>query len=117
MMSDAATIASACGGKPYNEGWIIRCPVVHHGSGRGDRRPSCTIKDGDVAGRFLVHCFAGCDPGAILDALRASGLITTEHAPAPTHPHLKPRQAALDVKSAPEPEPNPEALRIWLRAR
>jgi putative DNA primase/helicase len=111
-MNDAATIARAYSGKPYGDGWIIRCPADGHGSGRGDKRPSCTIKDGDMQGRVLVHCFAGCEAGAILDALRTRGMISSADSLPETHRHL-----GSDRKPLPEPEPNPEALRIWLAAR
>jgi len=41
--------------------WIARCPAHDDGS------PSLSIKEAD-GGRVLIHCFGGCEPGAILDA-------------------------------------------------
>ncbi len=41
--------------------WIGRCPAHE------DRSPSLAVRELDD-GRVLVHCFAGCSVGAILDA-------------------------------------------------
>lgn len=46
-------------------GWIARCPA------HDDRDPSLSISEGDD-GRVLVHCFAGCDPEAIVGAVGLS---------------------------------------------
>lgn len=45
--------------------WIAACPVPHHGQGRGDRRPSVSVSEGDD-GRVLVKCKAGCSTEAVL---------------------------------------------------
>lgn len=42
--------------------WISRCPAHTDGS------PSLSIREAE-GGRVLIHCHAGCDPGAILDAV------------------------------------------------
>lgn len=42
--------------------WIACCPA------HGDRSPSLAIRETDD-GRVLVHCFAGCEPGAIVAAV------------------------------------------------
>lgn len=42
--------------------WIARCP------GHDDRGPSLSLCETDD-GRTLIHCFAGCELGAILAAL------------------------------------------------
>lgn len=71
----AAAIARRLGGAVrHGRGWLARCPVPSHGQGRGDRRPSLSIADGE-GGRLLVRCFAGCDPLAVLAELRHRGLI------------------------------------------
>lgn len=44
------------------ERWIARCPA------HLDKSPSLAIR-GEPDGRILMHCFAGCDPGSILDAV------------------------------------------------
>ena len=42
--------------------WVACCPA------HADRSPSLSVKDcGD--GRILVHCFAGCEPEAVVGAL------------------------------------------------
>ena len=43
--------------------WIARCPA------HKDSSPSLVITQPDNE-RVLIHCHAGCSPGAILDALR-----------------------------------------------
>lgn len=48
--------------KASGTGWIARCPAHEDG------RPSLTIGEGDD-GRVLLHCFAGCSPAAICDAI------------------------------------------------
>src|SRR4051812_9388290 len=65
----AASIARRLNGIPNGRRWLCRCPVPSHGKGRGDRSPSLSIQDGDEPERLLVHCFAGCEPSAILDAI------------------------------------------------
>jgi hypothetical protein len=42
-------------------GWVARCPAHE------DRNPSLSVRETD--GRVLVHCFAGCTVGAIVEAL------------------------------------------------
>lgn len=42
--------------------WIARCPAHE------DRSPSLAIRELED-GRILVHCFAGCEVGAVLGAL------------------------------------------------
>lgn len=77
-MSSAANIARALGGHRNGEGFLVRCPVPSHGQGRGDRRPSLSIRDGDD--RLLVRCFAGCDPRDVLAELRRRGLLDDDGA-------------------------------------
>jgi hypothetical protein len=48
--------------KRSGNGWIARCPA------HDDRNPSLSISEGDD-GRALVHCHAGCKPGAIVEAV------------------------------------------------
>src|SRR5690606_29929169 len=42
--------------------WVAGCPA------HDDRGPSLSIAE-TVDGRLLVHCFGGCAPNAVLDAL------------------------------------------------
>jgi hypothetical protein len=70
-MMTAQEIAVALGGgyaqQLPNGSYLTRCPVPSHGKGRGDHSPSLSLRDGDHD--LLVHCFAGCDPLDILDAI------------------------------------------------
>ena len=67
-MISAAEIAKGLGARrsgPHQ--WQGRCPS------HKDRTPSLSITDGDD-GRPLVHCHAGCEQSAVIEALRAKGL-------------------------------------------
>src|SRR6266446_4344588 len=72
----ARDIALALGGrraKPLTDGsFVVPCPVPSHGKGRGDRRPSLQIRDGEA--RLLVRCHAGCRAVDVLAELRRRGL-------------------------------------------
>ena len=57
MEVDAQAIAKLLGGRREGAGYLCHCPVKGHGKGRGDRRPSLGVSDGDKA--LVVHCFAG----------------------------------------------------------
>lgn len=69
MEVDAQAIAKLLGGRREGAGYLCHCPVKGHGKGRGDRRPSLGVSDGDKA--LVVHCFAGCASTAVLAALRS----------------------------------------------
>ncbi len=80
--------------------YLSRCPS------HDDRSPSLAIKDGDD-GRVLIHCFAGCEPQSVLDAI---GLTFTDimpervgqdHAYKPVRNRISPRDAlaTLDHES------------------
>jgi putative DNA primase/helicase len=74
-MSRAAIVALALKGRRNGDGYLCRCPVPAHGQGKGDRNPSLLIRDGDIEGRVVIHCFAGCDPRDVLAVLRARALL------------------------------------------
>src|SRR5262245_44048023 len=65
-LSDIFEIARACG-KPKRSGKGVSflCPCHQ------DKNPSCHASVGEVA--ILVHCYAGCERGDVMDALRAMG--------------------------------------------
>lgn len=69
--------------------WSARCPAHADGS------PSLSIKETD--GKTLLHCFAGCQPKAIVAALglEMQDLFTDT----PTHPgqRLTPKPQKLDL--------------------
>jgi hypothetical protein len=68
-MSDARTVTLARKGRWMGAYGVARCPAHE------DRNPSLSLADGHD-GRLLVYCHAGCDFLAIMDALRAQGLVT-----------------------------------------
>ena len=62
----AATVAAVLAGhrvRPQGGNFLVCCPV------HDDRNPSLSLRDGDTG--LLVHCFAGCDPLAVLAEIRA----------------------------------------------
>src|SRR5262245_32720239 len=73
----AAEIARALAGpraQRLSDGcWLVPCPVLSHGKGRGDRSPSLRIGDGET--HLLVCCYAGCDHRDVLAELRHRGLL------------------------------------------
>ena len=65
---NAELIARALGGKKAGASWVALCPAH-----KDRKKPSLALRDGD-GGRVLVHCHAGCEQEAVIDALRARGL-------------------------------------------
>jgi putative DNA primase/helicase len=66
MMNSVDEIVRALGGRRSGAGWIARCPAHE------DRNPSLSVSVRD--GKILVHCHAGCDQRAVVEALKALGL-------------------------------------------
>ncbi|MDA1106556.1 MAG: hypothetical protein O2855_08215 [Planctomycetota bacterium] len=73
--------------KPTRTGWVACCPS------HDDHSPSLSIAQGD-SGRALLHCHAGCDQSAVLDAIGWRGRPRQDSMPArirsatpPTDPH------------------------------
>jgi hypothetical protein len=64
--------------------WVARCPAHQ------DRSPSLTVR-AMPDGRLLLHCFAGCEPEAVLDAV---GLKFADLFPEPLTRERLPRIAA-----------------------
>lgn len=76
--------------------WMARCPA------HGDRSASLSVRLGDD-GRTLLHCFAGCSFGEVVEAL-----------------HLEPQQLFPPTEapwrpSAPRPDPLSEARALLSR--
>lgn len=63
MSLTAKDIALRLRGHSTGAGYLCRCPVPHHGKGRGDLRPSLALSDGDRG--LVYHCFAGCAPADV----------------------------------------------------
>ncbi|MGA7244915.1 MAG: hypothetical protein WBX19_17130, partial [Terracidiphilus sp.] len=100
MEVDAQAIAKLLGGRREGAGYLCHCPVKGHGKGRGDRRPSLGVSDGDKA--LVVHCFAGCASTAVLAALRS--LSPTDQLPK--------RLGGLDTRRGPKTTSD-YARRLW----
>jgi putative DNA primase/helicase len=62
----AAEISQHLRGHRSGAGYIALCPA------HDDRKPSLSLTD--EQGRILVHCHAGCEQSAVVDALKARGL-------------------------------------------
>lgn len=61
-------IGEALNGRRNSDGsWMCCCPV------HDDKTPSLKVRAGDTA--ILVHCFASCDRGDVIAALRELGLL------------------------------------------
>lgn len=105
-MSDAQSITLALGGRWRGHYGLARCPVQSHGQGRGDRRPSLSVRDGERSDRILVHCHAGCDSRDVMQALWDRGLIEHERAAAKPRPRIVPQQPR-------EPDPDASAIGLW----
>jgi AAA domain len=58
---NAAELARSLKAKRAGSGWLTRCPA------HDDRHPSLSISEGED-GRLLLHCHAGCEFDAILQA-------------------------------------------------
>lgn len=62
----AGQIARQLRGRKQPSGWVAQCPA------HDDRNPSLSISEAD--GRILVHCHAGCEQDAVINALKSRGL-------------------------------------------
>lgn len=62
MTPAAALLAKLEGVRPAGDSrWYARCPT------HDNKSPSLSIRD--TSARVLIHCFAGCDPEAVLAAV------------------------------------------------
>jgi hypothetical protein len=109
----AALIARILSGAPTGGGgFICRCPVPTHGSGRGDRHPSLLVKDGHS--RLIVSCFAGCDRRDVLAELRRRGLLDDRPAGPLRHPETSSRYRSHREYERQQGE---KAAWLWSRSR
>ena len=103
LWPDAATIATALGGRRSGQGFAACCPA------HDDHNPSLSITDADN-GRVLVHCHAGCTQSDVIAELRKMGLwggsdrVTSASRPIVVH------SDTIDVRTAKHRE---FALSIW----
>jgi hypothetical protein len=68
--------------------WIARCPA------HTDKSPSLAIQTRED-GRILLHCFAGCETAAVL---QAAGLTFSDLFPAPLSHWLPPLKTTLSAR-------------------
>lgn len=104
---NAREIVGALGGAWRGTYGTAKCPA------HDDRSPSLSVADAE--GRVLVRCHAGCEQGAILDALRARGLWSGEdtgHRPDPEA--VAREQARREAETRKRIE---AARRLWTEAR
>ena len=93
----APEIVTALGGRWQGTSGMARCPV------HDDRTPSLSVRDGDVPGRVVVHCFAGCSGRDVIAELRRRGLLgEPERVFRPRPPVVQPQH-----------KPDAEALAEW----
>lgn len=87
--------------KSTPDGFLVSCPCPGHGKGEGDRNPSLSVSEGDD-GRVLLQCFAGCNAGAIVQAvgLELADLFPPKERPEPTARHRRETGPAPPEKRA-----------------
>jgi len=111
---NAQRIGIALKGRRNGNGWLVSCPCLNHGKGRGDRSPSLSVSDGDD-GRLLLRCFAGCDLADVLDELKRRGLAEGGQSSSP--PRMPSREGtSIETPSTlrlVETSPDIGALTIW----
>lgn len=72
-----------------NAQWMCRCPAHQ------DRTASLSVAE--IDGRVLLHCFAGCEPDAVLGAV---GLQFSDLYPDRTTDHAAPRRHVVSASDA-----------------
>ena len=92
-------IVEALGGHWHTRGGMCRCPA------HADETPSLSVRPGQKS--LLFHCFAGCEPNAIIRSLRTMRLYALQ------------ASAKLDrtLPLPPSMSLSPLAARIWSEAR
>lgn len=93
----AGDLTRALGGKWRGTNGAARCPAHE------DRHPSLSLADGND-GKLLLRCHTGCSFEAIIDALKARGLLTDRQAVRLGRMHFGPPRA-----SQPPPDPPQDA--------
>lgn len=103
MAMRAAELAHSLKAKRSGRQWVCNCPA------HDDSRPSLIIFDGHTS--VQLRCLAGCEPEAVIDALRRRGLWEGEARDLPNKPERAPperdkpdyRELALEIYRAARP--------------
>lgn len=103
----AEAIARGLRGRKAGSGWMARCPA------HDDRDPSLSI--GEMAGKVLVYCHAGCDQRDVISALKGRGLWGDNNRP----PVLKMTSRTSLKRQSPDDDVQRRnvAMAIWQSAR
>jgi hypothetical protein len=96
---NAHSITKSLHGRWHGSYGMCRCPV------HDDRSASMTIKDGDDT--VLVKCFAGCDNGDIINALRSLGMVGALEPRDAYRPRYETKPIEIDPRKA------EAVLRLW----
>ncbi len=100
----ARELVHALGGRWHGSYGTARCPA------HNDRHPSLSITERD--GKLLAHCHAGCDQGAVWDALKGQSLVGH------VDQERLSRRAAPCARRAPDTKDRTAAARrIWSESR
>lgn len=98
LQEQGRRLVEKLGGRWSPAGGMCRCPA------HDDRTPSLSVRPGER--QLLLHCFAGCQTGAVIDALRGLQLVGPERPPggggqgSPADPGRRNREAAASLWSA-----------------
>lgn len=107
-MTDARNLTLALGGVWRGSHGMARCPC------HDDHTPSLSIRDGNMPGRVLVKCWAGCNSTEIIRALQRRGFLEK-----PTGINARLSRDGLSVPERTKPlhRPDPEAIEKWRAAK
>lgn len=102
LESQGRHVVERLGGEWQRRGGMCRCPAHE------DRTPSLSVRLGER--RLLFHCFAGCETGAVIRALRSLQLLepglpsgSNEKDWSPADPGRRSRDAAARLWTAARP--------------
>lgn len=86
-------------------GFVAPCPA------HDDKNPSLSISDGKE-GKVLVHCHAGCDQGAVIDALKSRNLWPEAEAKPAAPKRGRPKQTIVAEYDYVDPETGEVKLQV-----
>ena len=101
LEEEGRALVERLGGRWTARGGLCRCPT------HDDRTPSLSVRPGER--RLLFHCFAGCETGKVIRALRALRLLGEELV-------IEGRETARDPAD-PGRRNRGAATRLWAAAR